>query len=275
MLAILVFLATPAHAAREVALTFDDLPNLTADEDSVATTGTIMQGIIGQLTRAHVPAIGFVVESKLLDEREQPDPRMIKLLDAWLAAGFDLGNHTFSHEPMSNTPLAAYEDDIVRGERISRPLAAQHGRPYAWFRFPFLDEGRTDEERDEVDRFLTDHGYRVAPVTIDNSEWIFALAWRHARHRVTRWRLGRAYVRYMEERFAWYEARSRGPQILLLHADALNAALLPKLLEMIRRRGYAFVTIDEAMREPVAEVEEVDDPQVPPWVQRLAGVTEQ
>ncbi|HEY6211976.1 MAG TPA: polysaccharide deacetylase family protein, partial [Vicinamibacterales bacterium] len=297
----LLFVAPPS--TRQVALTFDDLPDLTADEHSVAKTENVLHSIIGHLAHAHVPAIGFVNESKLMDPNEQPDPRMVKLLSDWLDAGLDLGNHTFSHEGLEHRSLSAYEEDVLAGERITRPLCEQHGRKYECFRHPYLDTGRTLDERDALNRFLAEHGYRVAPVTIDNSEWIFAMAYEHTRNPITRLRLGRAYIRYMERRFAWYEAKSRLvfdreiPQIVLLHADSLNARFLPQLMAMIRRRGYRFITIDDAMRDPAYASKDTwasdagvswierwgvsrgipesvfdSDPHVPLWVQKIAGI---
>ena len=40
------------------------------------------------------------------------------------------------------------------------------------------------------------------------------------------------------------------PQVLLLHANALNADTYPDLVAGLRARGYRFVDIDEAMRDP-------------------------
>jgi len=301
--ALLLFSTAPT---RQVALTFDDLPDIAADDDSPAKSEVMLHAIIRDLGTAHAPAIGFVNESKLMDANEHPDPRMVKLLSDWLDAGYDLGNHTFAHETLSHTTLDAYEADILAGERITRPLCEAHGRKDEWFRHPYLDTGSTLDERDALNRFLAEHGYRVAPVTIDNSEWIFAMAYEKARGPITRWRLGRAYVNYMERRFAWYEARSRTlfhreiPQVLLLHADSLNARWLPRLLSMIRRRGYRFISIADAVRDPAYESKDTwvspagvswierwgvsrgmneaifdGDPQTPLWVQKLAGVKDE
>jgi hypothetical protein len=41
------------------------------------------------------------------------------------------------------------------------------------------------------------------------------------------------------------------PQVLLIHANQLNADLMPALLEMFRRRGYVFVPLDTALADPV------------------------
>lgn len=61
----------------------------------------------------------------------------------------------------------------------------------------------------------------------------------------------------MESIFTFYEKFSRDtlgyepPQILLLHDHQLNADTLDTLAKMIRGRGYALISIAEAMRDRV------------------------
>jgi len=59
-------------------------------------------------------------------------------------------------------------------------------------------------------------------------------------------RIASAYLPYMEEKFAYYERQSTDllgyemKQVLLLHANALNADWFGELAKMIKRRGYGF-----------------------------------
>jgi len=61
----------------------------------------------------------------------------------------------------------------------------------------------------------------------------------------------------MESVVAFFEQRSvevavrEFPQILLIHASQMNADLMPDLLAMFRRRGYTFVSLEHALRDPV------------------------
>jgi hypothetical protein len=39
------------------------------------------------------------------------------------------------------------------------------------------------------------------------------------------------------------------PQIMLLHANELNSRMMPDILEMFRRRGYRFISLDAALQD--------------------------
>jgi hypothetical protein len=60
----------------------------------------------------------------------------------------------------------------------------------------------------------------------------------------------------MEGRYDYFERQSMElfgrevPQILLLHANALNADCLPALLAQLKNRGYAFISLEEALKDP-------------------------
>lgn len=244
-------------SARSIALTFDDLPAVSTRSE-IGVWWTITRDIITTLREAAAPATAFVIEGKLY-EHEQLDTGRVALLRAWLDAGFELGNHTFSHQSLYSTPLARFESDVLRGEPVTRKLLSERGRRIRWFRYPALNTGPDLETKSAFERFLAEHGYRNAPVTIDNQDWIFARAYDIALDRddaELRHRLEVDYLSYMDSIFGYYERQSIAllgyelPQILLLHANRLNAATLPGLLAMMRRRGYRFTTLEEALRDP-------------------------
>ncbi len=119
--------------------------------------------------------------------------------------------------------------------------------------------GPTPEIKKRIQDFLDQHGYRVAPVTLDDSDDDFAAVYTKAEFRE---RARREYVPYMESITAFFEKRSvevagrEFPQILLIHANLLNADLMPDLLAMFRRRGYTFVSLDHALADPVYRLPE-------------------
>jgi peptidoglycan/xylan/chitin deacetylase (PgdA/CDA1 family) len=245
----------PQTSAREVAVTFDDLP---APYGNLEDMRRITSRLLDAVKRNGVPTIGFVNEGKLYFRRGEIDARA-ELLRAWLDAGCDLGNHTFSHINLRNAPLAAYEEDVVRGETVTRMLLAERGRKLRYFRHPFLFTGETPEYKKGLADFLAARGYTVAPVTVDNNDYVFADVYYKAKKRgdaETAKRVAAAYVPYMESLFAFFERLSvetfgrEVKQTLLLHANEINADHFDELAAMMRRRGYKFVTLEEALKDP-------------------------
>ena len=242
--------------SRAVAVTVDDLPVVQAWgglRRQQETTRKLLAAI-----KAHgVPAVGFVNEGKLVQNSARQAGR-VALLRAWLDAGLELGNHTFSHNDLHNTPLEEFQKDVIRGEEVTRRLLKERGKTLRYFRHPFLHTGRDLETKRKFEEFLAGRGYRVAPVTHDNSEWIFARAYDSAARRGDRAmmrRLGREYVEYMERKFEYFERQSvmlfgyEMKQTLLIHANALNADYFDALALMMKRRGYHFITLDEALTD--------------------------
>lgn len=241
----------------QMSVTLDDLP-VGPNRHTLEQQGAITGQLIATLTRYKVPAIGFVNESKL-DSEERIDPERIALIEAWLDAGLMIGNHGHSHLSLHQVDPVTWMADVLKGEQVIRPLLEQRGLSLTWFRHPYLHAGRTPEiQRDSKD-FLEQHGYRIAPVTIDNGEWIYADVYADAYNRgddELMQRLGQDYVRYMLSVVTFYEDQSRLiegeliPQILLLHANALNADWLDELLEALTGRGYQWIDMETATRHP-------------------------
>jgi peptidoglycan-N-acetylglucosamine deacetylase len=245
---------TGAPPRREVAVTFDDLPATYGElEDWRRITARLLESV----KRNKVPAVGFVNERKLY-RRGETDART-DLLRAWLDAGLELGNHTYSHINPQRAPLKEYEEDVVRGETVTRMLLAERGMKLRYFRHPFLFTGTTPEYKRGLSEFLAGRGYTVAPVTVDNNDYVFADVYSKAKKRgdaATAKRVADAYVPYMESVFEHFERLSAETfgrevkQTLLLHANEINADRFDELAAMLKRRGYAFVTLEEALKDP-------------------------
>ena len=176
----------------------------------------------------------------------------------WLDAGLELGNHTFSHPDINRVPLDTFKQDVIRGEEVTSELLKAKGRSMRYFRHPFLHAGNNIETKREFEKFLAERGYTIAPVTIDNSEWIFARAYENALMRGDKQmakRVAEAYIPYMDQKFAYFEQQSMAlfgyemKQVLLIHANALNADYFDKLAQMIEKRGYKFISLDEALTD--------------------------
>lgn len=262
---------------RTVAFTFDDLPaNTLGGPEAYAD---ILLEIADTLEARSVPAIGFVNEDKLY-EGDRLDSTRVALLAQWLDAGRLLGNHGFGHIDLHTVALDTYLAAIERGGLVTSRLLEDRGERLVYYRHPFLHTGRTTAIRDSVTGYLVRQGMLVAPVTIDNQEWIFARAYERAlgcRAKNLADRIGHEYVAYMDSITGYYEAQSRSllgreiPQVLLLHANRLNARYLHDLIALYRRRGYEFVPLEEALADPAfATPDHYDGPAGITWIHRWA-----
>ncbi|MCL6713241.1 polysaccharide deacetylase family protein [Pseudomonas sp. R2.Fl] len=295
---------------RRIAVTIDDLPWQRLGEKPVVDLPQWHARLMAQLRQADVPVVGFVNEGKL-EVEGVVQPERLRMLRDWRDAGHELGNHTFGHVDLHEVGLPAFEQDILEGERVLRPLLAERGRAPRWFRHPYLRAGRTPADRAALTDFLATHGYRIAPVTVDNGEWVWAFAYANVLVQTastdrdaTLERLRKGYVPYMLNKLDYYEKQSQAllgyalPQIWLMHANELNAVAFAGLIDGARRRGYTFVTLEAALRDPAYRRGEegydgrfgpswlhrwamaekkpktfyAGEPEVPKWVMDLAGV---
>lgn len=245
-----------ASARRTVAVTIDDLP-FVAYGLPLETVRKLSRELVASLAARRVPAVAFVNEDRLFVPGEADE--RIALLEEWLDAGMELGNHTFGHVGFTATPLPKMRDAVVQGEVVTRGLLARRGKTLRWFRHPFTQTGPTKEAKEAFETFLGERGYTVAPFSIEHEDWVFASAdakLAAERDEAGCARLLEAYLANFEARVAFYEERSRAlfgreiPQIHLAHANALNARAMPHLLERLEKRGYVFVTLDEALADP-------------------------
>ena len=293
----LLFLLATRGLASEIAVTFDDLP-IAASSHPIAVQQRVTRDLLRHLTSRKIPVVALVNTSKLAT------PAHVALLDRWLEAGIELGNHTYAHRDLHRITAAEFEEDIVKGETPLREVIRRHGGRLRYFRHPFLHTGRTDEVRERIDAFLEKRGYTVAPVTIDNSEWIFARAYDVAAGE-QRKKVVNAYLDYMMAKVAYHDAEGKklfGREIrhvLLVHANALNAHAFGMLADRMAKAGHRFITLERALADPAYRSKDTwrgaggiswldrwaitrgvpkgffkDEPRTPQWVQELAGFEE-
>jgi peptidoglycan/xylan/chitin deacetylase (PgdA/CDA1 family) len=245
----------PANG-RRIAITLDDGP-VVGELKDLERFQRIAAALLGSLQAEKIPATIFINERQLNVEGQR-DAR-VAVLANWLDAGYDLGNHTYSHPSLNKIPLWQFEDNVVQGEVIIRALMAEHGRRLVWFRFPFLDCGPTPETRQKFLDFLDQHHYRIAPVTVDYKDYMFAGPYsrtlRAGKPDVAE-KIRQAYLSVIDVEFGEAERISRDlfgyelPQILLIHCSELNSVSLRDSIAIMRQRGYSFITLEEAMSDP-------------------------
>ena len=260
---------------REVAITFDDLPAVVYDDASLERMTGITKKLLAGIQRNKVPAIGFVNENKV--HRRDETKQRTALLQMWLDAGLELGNHTYSHIWIDQVTLSEYEEDVIRGETIIKDLLAKKGMKLRYFRHTQLRTGPTLEYKRGLEQFLAARGYTIAPVTIDNNDSIFAAVYGDAKARgdeEAMKRIADAYLLYMDGIFDFFEKLSvdtlgyEVKQTLLLHVNDLNADHFDDLVGMMKRRGYSFISLENALKDNAYRLPDAQEKQGISWIHR-------
>jgi peptidoglycan-N-acetylglucosamine deacetylase len=254
LLAVLANAQAAPKRDRQVAITIDDLPAGMADRLPASQITELTAKLLGTLRDQKIPVVGFVNEKKLYKPGEVDE--RIKALQMWLDYGFELGNHTFSHASLNQVGLKAWEDDVIQGESVTKLLLASRKMRLRYFRHPYLDTGRDLLTRRQAEAFLVERGYRIAPITLDGWDWMFAGIYEDAKKRsdtALQQQIVKDYLAYHDAVFAYTEQLSakvvgyEPKQILLLHASNLEADHIGELLDVLRKRGYRFITLEDAL----------------------------
>jgi peptidoglycan/xylan/chitin deacetylase (PgdA/CDA1 family) len=246
-----------SKSVKSISITFDDLPLNIAHYVSTEEMKSIVERLISKIRAEGMPVVGFVNENKL-EVDGTLDVQRLNILKTWLDSGIELGNHTYSHKSANGVPVSEFEQDIILGEKSIRGIMAERGMKLRYFRHPFLMTGRSMAVNNEITKFLVDHGYTVAPVTIDNSEWIFSAAYDQAKKNgdtSLMMIVGQEYIKYMKAKLQYYERQSEKlfgrqiNQILLIHSNRLNSEYFTILCTMMKDLGYKFTTLEEALKD--------------------------
>ncbi|WP_353739218.1 GDSL-type esterase/lipase family protein [Sphingomonas sp. NIBR02145] len=264
--------AAPSTPAPMIAFTFDDLTAHAPLPQGYTRIG-IAEQIIAALKAGGAPAIGFLNGIQLTNE-----PASAPVLDKWRAAGLALGNHGWSHANLNDLTDQQFLAELEKNEPILKARAGTSD--WHWFRYPFLSEASADpERRARIRKLLAGKGYKVAAVTMDFSDWAYnnayprciakgdsdaILAMEHA------W-LGAASVQADRSRELARKLYGRDvPYVLLMHLGAFDAHMMPRLIALYREKGYRFVSIEEAQRDPYYAAEM--NPALPPQPQNFEQV---
>lgn len=253
----------PALAEPRIAITFDDLPS-----HDLLPRGTtrvqIAEQIIAALKAANTPPVyGFINGIRLED-----DPASAPVLKLWRAAGFPLGNHTWSHMNLSAKPLSAWQTDTLRNEPILGPLMA--GQDWHLLRYPYLAEGDTVLKHDSARAFLAEHGYRIAPVSLSFDDYLWNGPYARCvakNDTATIAEMEIAWTAAADSSLNYYRDLSHQlygrdiPYVLLMHLGAFDAHMMPSLMALYRQRGVTLITLEEALADPFYKADA--DPRLP------------
>ena len=239
-------------AAQKLAITMDDLP-LNGLLPPGVTRAQTTKDVVAILKKRHVPPVyGFINSKKLEGNADGAEA-----LQIWAAAE-PVGNHTYAHMDLEQNSAESYEREIEENEPALELL--QPGGDWHWFRYPFLHEGDTVEKRRAVRLYLQTRGYRIAQVTLDWEDYMWntayarcvekndqkSIAWLRESYLQTAsdyLDLGREQAKLIYGREISY--------VLLMHLGAFSSTILPDALDLLKKKGFQLVTLEEAEKDEI------------------------
>ena len=241
------FILPSLASAQEIALTFDDAPTA----DSHVLTGTARtERIITTLKEHHVQAAFFVLTGQI-DEKGKDR------LDLYSKHGHLLANHSHSHRSIHQVGTAAYITDVQKADSILSTYPAY----IKWFRYPFLDEGKSVPARDSIRTALEGFGLKNGYVTVDNYDWYLNHLLNKARMEkktINLPILRQVYIEHVYNSIRFYDevARKylgRSPKhVLLLHENDLTALFLGDLIKHLKKNGWKIISPGAAYGDAIA-----------------------
>jgi peptidoglycan/xylan/chitin deacetylase (PgdA/CDA1 family) len=239
--------------AQTVAITFDDLP-LNGELPPGVTTVDITRDTLAVLKKRHVPSTyGFINAEKL--EGNSDAAEALKL---W-AASEPVGSHTYSHPDLNATSVEAFEREIELNEPVLELLAARDAN-WHWLRYPFLRDGETVEKRRAVHAYLAAHHYRVAQVTLDWEDYLWNTAYARCVARNDAKSIAWLRSTYLETAAAYLDLGREFARlvyghdvshVLVLHLGAFSSTILPDALDLLKKKEFTLVTLEEAESDSV------------------------
>jgi beta-lactamase regulating signal transducer with metallopeptidase domain/peptidoglycan/xylan/chitin deacetylase (PgdA/CDA1 family) len=249
---------------RKLAIGFVSIPPVDRSENPPKDSDATARLMIAKLTQYKVPAVGFVNGGSISDG-EKLFPVRANIVRLWRDAGLEVGIGNFKHVWFYHTPYDEYVAGVEKNEDAVKKLLAEKNLPLRYFSYPYLNTGKSVEDRDRFEAWLEARGISPVKYTIDNNEWMYSYAYDLARNdndisTMTEVRVG--FINYMSKMFDHYEGYSQDlfgrdiSQTMVLTPSRLVADSFDDLFGMIQRRGYKFVTMEEAQADEAYKTKE-------------------
>lgn len=250
--------------SKKIAIGFVSIPPADRSDnppqDSIATA----QILIEKLKSHRVPAIGFLLGASVSDG-EKLFPARAEIVRNWCDAGFEVGIGGYKHIWFYDTAFDDYVENAEKNERIAKQILAEKNLTLRYFSYPFLNTGKTVEDKTRFESWLKERGLQSIRYTFDNSEWMYSYAYDMARFdndvELMR-RIRREYTDYMAKMLVHYEAYSSEmfgrdiAQTMVLTPSRLVADTADEVFGMLEKNGYEFVSMTEAQSDAAYQTPE-------------------
>ncbi|MGD1023715.1 MAG: polysaccharide deacetylase family protein [Candidatus Sulfotelmatobacter sp.] len=234
-------------SAQKLAITFDDLPR-NGELPPGVTQAETAKNVVEILKKRHVPPVyGFINAKKL-----EGSPDGAEGLKVWAAAE-PVGNHTYAHMDLEQNTAEAFEREIEEDEPTLELLGSKD--TWHWLRYPYLHEGDTVEKRRAVRAYLKAHGYRIAQVSLDWEDYLWNFAYAKCAAKNDTKSMEWLRSSYLSTASAFLDLGREQAKliygheinyVLLMHLGAYSSTILPDALDLLKKKGFKLVTLEEA-----------------------------
>ncbi|WP_439649229.1 polysaccharide deacetylase family protein [Legionella bononiensis] len=224
---------------KEIAITIDDLPFVGEYRNFH------LNMMMNTMKVQQIPATGFIIAKEVRNDNWE-------VLQKFRDSGFGLGNHTYSHANLNVLKTKEYIKEIKEADKILAPVLTEP----KYFRYPYLAMS-SGSKKNKVLCYLAKKHYQVAPITIDSKDFVFNQRLLSVPELNRRDYLSEMKPFYLD--FIWqqtvkaeehteYHHNPDQAQILLIHANLLNAYVLPDIINLYKEKGYTFVNLEDALK---------------------------
>lgn len=175
-----------------------------------------------------------------------------EVVQAWLDRGHVIANHTWRHSHANDTDTVAYLKDMTKNQNFMESFSGTS----AYFRFPFLDDGRDRMQQQALFAGLRGLNLSNAPVTMDSVDWYTSSRMEAALSANPNTDLAPYRDYYVNMCVILSNhwdgvAQALGfkslPHLTLMHHNILNGHFLKDVLLALKADGWAFVDASEAL----------------------------
>jgi peptidoglycan/xylan/chitin deacetylase (PgdA/CDA1 family) len=241
---------------KRIAFTFNDL-------HARAPLGFWKPRELNMLILRALEADGIKAAGFLVGERIEADTSAFIILEDWISRGHSLGNQTYANVDLNQLSAEDFLLHVKDGQNYLRAASQRIRFDYRYFRFPFQHEGDTRSKKREVRGFLRRNDYRIVPVSVRTTDYLFNRPYLDGFQDTERVaELKEMYLNHIEHCLDYAEGQSEKvfgrsiPHILELHCGVATAHFLEDLIARLKARGYSFVSVQEALADPAYQTEE-------------------
>jgi len=242
----------------EIAVTLNGAIMPTADPEADADDVCYKQNntdnfrrLLTALNESGMPATVDFVNGRFFDPG---------LAEQWVAAGNLLGNLTYDNRRAGQLGVDEFVSDIAKADERLAQLLQKQARPVKYFRYPAHRVPRDRSSRELIDQYLGSAGYTTVPYTIESKDDKLADIYCKALDEADKSCASLVKVNYysvlmdttLRARAAARELTGRdASQILVLYCNQFTCDTLAETLAWYRRLGARFISLDQALRDPL------------------------